>query len=165
VIRRVFWVSVGAAAGITGYRRATAMGQAISVRLTGRLPGEPAPRGAVPALTAAEPRRATDRRAGGPAGRDPGPSGPGERPVLRRAPARGVAGGSGGWSPRGSTLWRTSRAAWRAQRAGLARIRAAGLFARDVREGMDMYLNRQEGQPGPTLADTTRNRRPPARPQ
>jgi hypothetical protein len=124
VIRRVFWLSVGAAAGITGYRRATAMGRAISVRLTG------------------EPSQLGPGAGYGPADR---------RPDRAR--------------PRASTVWRTSRGAWRAQRAALGRIRAAGLFARDVREGMDIYLNRQEGQAGPTLADTTRNRRPPARPQ
>lgn len=117
MIRRVFWLSVGAAAGITGYRRATAMGRAITVRLT----GEPAQLGTAAGY--------------GPADRRPG-----------RA------------RPRASTVWR-------AQRTALRRIRAAGLFARDVREGMDIYLNRQEGQAGPTLADTTRNRRPPARPQ
>jgi hypothetical protein len=122
VIRRVFWLSVGAAAGVTGYRRATAMTRAISVRLTG------------------EPPRA-------------------QLTAAQAMPA-----------PRASTfsatraVWRTSRGVWRAQRAALGRIRAAGLFARDVRDGMDIYLNRQEGQAGPTLADTTRNRRPPARP-
>jgi hypothetical protein len=126
VIRRVFWLSVGAAAGITGYRRATAMGRAISVRLTGSEPGAAARAELTPA-----------------------------RPALARASTFSAT----------RTVWRTSRAAWRAQRATLARIRSAGLFAHDVREGMDIYLNRQEGQPGPTLADTTRNRRPPARPQ
>jgi hypothetical protein len=149
VIRRVFWLSVGAAAGITGYRRATAMGQAISVRLTGHLPGESTHAGTAAGYGPTD--RRSDRAR-------PRALRPGERPVSRRAPARGVAGGSGGSPPRAST-------AWRAQRAGLARIRAAGLFARDVREGMDLYLNRQEGQPGPTLADTTRNQRPPGRPQ
>jgi 16S rRNA (adenine1518-N6/adenine1519-N6)-dimethyltransferase len=44
------------------------------------------------------PAWATDRRAEGPTGRDPG-RGPGERPVSRRAPAQGVAGGSGGSPP------------------------------------------------------------------
>jgi len=126
VIRRVFWLSVGAAAGITGYRRATAMGRAITVRLTGDEPGAPARAELTPA-----------------------------QPVLTRASTFSAT----------RTAWRTSRGLWRAQRAALGRIRAAGLFARDVREGMDMYLNRQEGQAGPTLADTTRNRRPPARPQ
>jgi hypothetical protein len=121
VIRRVFWVSLGAAAGISGYRRATAMGRAISVRLTGA-PGRPE-------LTPA-------------------------RPALARTSNFSAT----------RTAWRTSRAAWRAQRAALARMRAAGLFARDVREGMDIYLNRHEGQPGPTLADTRSNGRPPGRP-
>ena len=126
MIRRVFWLSVGAAAGITGYRRATAMGRAISVRLTGSEPGAPARAELTPA-----------------------------RPALARASTFSAT----------RTAWRTSRAAWRAQRAALARMRAAGLFAHDVREGMDIYLNRQEEQAGPTLADTTRNQRPPARRQ
>jgi hypothetical protein len=116
VIRRVFWLAVGAAAGITGYRRATAMGRAISVRLASDRPGEPVRAGLA-------------------------------RPRQGQAHLRAAR-----------TAWRTSRAAWRAQRVALARIRAAGLFARDVHEGMDIYLNRQDGQPGPTLADTSSER-------
>jgi hypothetical protein len=42
------------------------------------------------------------------------------------------------------TAWRTSRAAWRAQKATVAGVRSAGRFARDVREGMDLYMDRQE---------------------
>ena len=38
----------------------------------------------------------------------------------------------------------------------MAQVRAAGRFARDVREGMDLYMNRQQGQPGPNLASEPR---------
>jgi hypothetical protein len=48
--------------------------------------------------------------------------------------------------------WRTSRAVWRTQKAAIAQVRSAGRFARDVREGMDLYMNRQQGQSGPNLA-------------
>jgi hypothetical protein len=163
VIRRAFWLTVGAAAGITGYRRVTALGRAISVRTAAiRDPAAARfPNGPVngPASGSADGRKA----AGG--GRSapglPGPyaqSGPGARVAYRAARPQPVR-----WSAT-RTAWRTSRAAWRAQKLALARIRAAGLFARDVREGMDMYMNRQQGHPGPTLADTTSNRGPRARP-
>jgi hypothetical protein len=149
MIRRAFWLSVGAAAGIAGYRRATAVSRSISVRLTGHLPGEPARPELAPGTARPLPARSALAR--------PAPGRPAlGRPALAQRPAQ--------WSA-ARTAWRTSRAVWRAQRATLTRIRAAGLFARDVREGMDLYLNRQEGQPGPTLADTRSNRRPPARPQ
>ena len=138
MIRRVFWLSVGAAAGITGYRRATAMGRAISVRVTG------------------------DRSAA-----VPGPfwpPQPGQAPPRRRAPSRTQAlprstqalpGPGTQWST-ARAAWRTSRAAWRTQKAVIAQVRAAGRFARDVREGMDLYMNRHQEQAGPTLATTAR---------
>ena len=151
MIRRVFWLSVGAAAGITGYRRATAMGRAISVRVTG------------------------DRSAA-----VPGPfwpPQPGQAPPRRRAPSRTQAlprstqalpGPGTQWST-ARAAWRTSRAAWRTQKAVIAQVRAAGRFARDVREGMDLYMNRQEGPSGPNLAgapiraSTPATGRPPGR--
>lgn len=36
MIRRAFWLGAGAAAGIMGYRRVSAMGRKVSGRLTGR---------------------------------------------------------------------------------------------------------------------------------
>ena len=138
MIRRVFWLSVGAAAGITGYRRATAMGRAISVRVTG------------------------DRSAA-----VPGPfwpPQPGQAPPRRRAPSRTQAlprstqalpGPGTQWST-ARAAWRTSRAAWRTQKAATAQVRSARRFARDVREGMDLYMNRHQEPSGPTLAGTAR---------
>jgi hypothetical protein len=133
--RRVFWLSVGAAAGITGYRRATAMGRAISVRVTGDRS---------PAVT-------------GPFW----PPQPGQAPPRPRAPSRAQApprtqalpGPRTQWST-ARAAWRTSRAAWRTQKAAIAQVRTAGRFARDVREGMDLYMNRHREQAGPTLATT-----------
>jgi len=155
VIRRAFWLSVGAAAGIAGYRRATAVGRAISVRVA---PLRRAPDGAqhAPGVPAGTRTAGTSEIPAAPA-----------LPALR-APSRPVRYQP--YEPRPvrwsatRAAWRTSRAAWRARKLALARIRAAGLFARDVREGMDLYMNRQQGQPGPTLADTASDRGPRARP-
>ena len=47
MIRRAFWLSVGAAAGIAGYRRASAVGRAVQVRVNGAAQlgtGQPAQR-------------------------------------------------------------------------------------------------------------------------
>jgi len=97
MIRRLFWLSAGAAIGITGYRRAEALGRAASARLT------------VPASA--------------PAGAAEG-----------RMPAAGS--GTYGRRPR---------------RSAVARVRGAVRFARDVRDGMDMYMDRHQGRLGPTL--------------
>ena len=145
MIRRAFWLSVGAAAGITGYRRATAVGRAISVRVAGDRSGA-APGPFWP------PQPDTTRR--GPAGSAPAlpPARPRTQPgaaARRQAPAQ--ARTQDQWST-ARMAWRTSRAAWRTQKAAIAQVRSAGRFARDVREGMDLYMNRQQGQPGPNLA-------------
>lgn len=132
MIRRVFWLSVGAAAGITGYRRATALGRAVQVRVTGGR----APSAAGPFW----PPRAIEP------GSAPVAAHQAERPVpgstaVRRAPR------SPSWSATASATraaWRTSRAAWRAQKAAVSGVRSAGRFARDVREGMDAYTSRQD---------------------
>ena len=165
MIRRVFWLSVGAAAGITSYRRATAVGRAISVRVTGdRSAAVPGP------FWPPQPNGTGDRPAAvaGPFW-PPQPNGTGQRPGSGQTPAaagapsrpQGRAPGVGHPSPRprphpqwstARAAWRTSRAAWRTQKAAMAQVRAAGRFARDVREGMDLYMNRQQGQSGPNLA-------------
>ncbi len=156
MIRRVFWLSVGAAAGITSYRRATAVGRAISVRVTGDRPAAVAGPFWPP-----QPDGTGDRSAAvaGPFW-PPQPDGTGQRPGSGQAPA---AAGRPSPRPRphpqwstARAAWRTSRAAWRTQKAAMAQVRAAGRFAHDVREGMDLYTNRQEGQPGPNLAGEPR---------
>jgi hypothetical protein len=146
MIRRAFWVSVGAAAGITGYRRATAVGRAISVRVAGDRSGTtPGP---------FWPPR-PDQTGRGPAARPAPalpPAGPRTQPgapARRQAPAQARAQAQ--WST-ARMAWRTSRAVWRTQKAAIAQVRSAGRFARDVREGMDLYMNRQQGQSGPNLA-------------
>ncbi|MBV9792987.1 MAG: hypothetical protein JO016_03535 [Actinobacteria bacterium] len=141
MIRRAFWLSVGAAAGIAGYRRATAVGRAVQVRVTGERPES-----------------------------DPGPFWPPRSPTQPSAPmppreilktSRRPGSAAARRSPRPApfsatrTAWRTSRAAWRAQKAAVAGVRSAGRFARDVRAGMDLYTDRQEDQPGSNLAKTT----------
>ena len=137
MIRRVFWLSVGAAAGITSYRRATAMGRAISVRVTGdRSPAVPGP------FWPPQPGQAPPR-----------PRVPSRTQALPRSQA--LPGPRTQWST-ARAAWRTSRAAWRTQKAAIAQVRAAGRFARDVREGMDLYMNRHQEQSGPTLATTAR---------
>jgi hypothetical protein len=130
MIRRAFWLSVGAAAGIAGYRRATAVGRAVQVRMTGEQtqsaagpfwPPRPAGSGSA-ALPGHHPEQ------------DPCPA---AATAPRRAPR------PASWSAT-RTAWRTSRAAWRVQKNAVAGVRSAGRFARDVREGMDLYTNRQE---------------------
>ena len=158
MIRRAFWLSVGAAAGITGYRRATAVGRAISFRVAGdrssaapepSWPPQPNRNGQRPA---SGPPPATVGAAVGAAARPPALSRPAASPQARPSVQPRPR-------PQWSTAraaWRTSRAAWRAQKAAVAQVRAAGRFARDVREGMDMYMSRLQGRPGSTLATTAR---------
>ena len=137
MIRRVFWLSVGAAAGITSYRRATAMGRAISVRVAGdRSPAVPGP------FWPPQPGQAP-----------PGPRVPSRTQAPPRA--RALPGPRTHWST-ARAAWRTSQAAWRTQKAAIAQVRTVGRFARDVREGMDLYMNRQREQAGPTLATAAR---------
>ena len=188
MIRRVFWLSVGAAAGITSYRRATAVGRAISVRVTGDRPAAvagpfwpPQPNGTGDQSAAVagpfwppQPNGTGDQSAAvaGPFW-PPQPNGTGQRPGSGQTPAaagapsrpQGRPPAVGHPSPRprphpqwstARAAWRTSRAAWRTQKAAMAQVRAAGRFAHDVREGMDLYMNRQEGQPGPNLAGEPR---------
>jgi hypothetical protein len=137
MIRRVFWLSVGAAAGITSYRRATAMGRAISARMTGdRSPAVPGP------FWPLQPGQAPPR-----------PRVPSHAQALPRNQA--LPGPRTQWST-ARAAWRTSRAAWRTQKAAIAQVRSVSRFARDVREGMDLYMNRQQEQAGPTLTTTAR---------
>ncbi len=152
MIRRAFWLSVGAAAGIAGYRRVSAVGRAVQVRVNGAAQ-----------LDAAQPTRTQPTRSQ-PTRTQPtqGPSGPGPFWPPRaaesgsaavppsytegRAPASPVArrpAAPATWSAT-RTAWRTSRAAWKAQKAAVSGVRSAGRFARDVREGMDVYMSRQD---------------------
>jgi hypothetical protein len=131
MIRRAFWLSMGAAAGIAGYRRATAVGRAVQVRVTGEHPVSTAgpfwpPRAIEPgsAPISAHPVQQTPASA------------------VSNAPRR-TARPAPPWSAT-RTAWRTSRAAWRAQKATVSGVRSAGRFAHDVREGMDLYMNRQD---------------------
>jgi hypothetical protein len=128
MIRRVFWLSVGAAAGITGYRRASAVGRAVQVRVTGQRPAPTAgpfwPPRAIEPGSAPMPDHLSERSVP-------------RSPAVRRAPR------PASWSAT-RTAWRTSRAAWRAQKTAVSGVREAGRFARDVREGMDTYMSRQD---------------------
>ncbi len=96
MIRRGFWLTVGAAAGIAGYRRVSAVGQRVSGRLT---------------------------RGGAPSPDRPSPN----RPSLA-----------------GPSLNRPSLDAQSLARQAIR-------FARDVREGMDLYMARHSPPEGPTL--------------
>jgi hypothetical protein len=104
VIRRGFWLTVGAVAGIAGYRRASAVGRRVSGRLT---------RGGAPIL---------DRHS--PAGHSP--ARPNRHSLDRH-------------SPNGPSL------------NGRSLARQAIGFARDVREGMDLYMVRHSPPERPTL--------------
>jgi hypothetical protein len=138
VIRRAFWLSVGAAAGIAGYRRASAVGRAVQVRVNGAIQ----PSAAQPASAPSAPGPFWPPRAAG--------SGSSAVPQNRftegLAPSSPVTRGPAvpaTWSAT-RTAWRTSRAAWKAQKAAVSGVRSAGRFARDVREGMDAYMSRQD---------------------
>jgi hypothetical protein len=106
VIRRGFWLTVGAAAGIAGYRRVSAVGRSVSGRLT---------RGGAPSPDRPSPDR-------------PSP----DRPSPNR---RSLAGPS------------LNRPSLDAQSLARQAIR----FARDVREGMDLYMARHSPPEGSTL--------------
>jgi hypothetical protein len=62
MIRRGFWLAVGATGGIMGYRRATALGRQLSATLS-----PPAPRDGAAPRNGAAPRDGADRRAEQPA--------------------------------------------------------------------------------------------------
>jgi hypothetical protein len=147
VIRRAFWLSVGAAAGIAGYRRVSAVGRAVQVRVNGAI--QPGASQLAPAQS-------------GPARPDQAQSAPGpfwpprvaesgsaasrHRYTEGHVPASRVArrpAAPATWSAT-RTAWRTSRAAWKAQKAAVSGVRSAGRFAHDVREGMDVYMSRQD---------------------
>jgi len=157
----MFWLSVGAAAGITSYRRATAVGRAISVRVAGDRPHQPVPPAAAPGpFWPPRPPGMPGTAAPAPLA----PSGAAALPAARPAAQWSMA----------RAAWRTSRALWRAQKAAAGQARAAGRFARDVRAGMDLYMNRQDGRSGPTLTSAERSaqtprtdgtQRPPVRPR
>jgi hypothetical protein len=138
VIRRAFWLSVGAAAGIAGYRRVSAVGRAVQVRVNGATQpaGQPATQ-----LAQAQPGPFWPPRVA-----ESGSAAPQHRPAEGPAPASPAArrpAPPATWSAT-RTAWRTSRAAWKAQKAAVSGVRSAGRFARDVREGMDVYMSRQD---------------------
>jgi hypothetical protein len=152
VIRRAFWLSVGAAAGIAGYRRASAVGRAVQIRVNGTAQlgqsqlgqtqlgqTQPAPAQLGPAQSAPGPFWP-------PRAAESGSAAPQHRSVEGHAPASLVTrrpAAPATWSAT-RTAWRTSRAAWKAQKAAVSGVRSAGRFARDVREGMDVYMSRQD---------------------
>jgi len=109
MIRRGFWLAVGAAGGIMGYRRVASLGRSLSGTLLDR---------------GAEPERKSL----------PGSHLPGQHPTRpKRQAGRGLARGT------------------------IRLTRDVRRFNRDVREGMDLYLARHPGRPGPTLSASTDN--------
>ena len=151
MIRRAFWLSVGAAAGIAGYRRASAVGRAVQVRVAGQaLPGPVPSAQAHPGLRQAQPGPGQAQSAAGPfwppRAVESGSASSPTRYIEGLAPASPDArrpATPATWSAT-RTAWRTSRAAWKAQKAAVSGVRSAGRFARDVREGMDVYMSRQD---------------------
>jgi hypothetical protein len=152
VIRRAFWLSVGAAAGIAGYRRVSAVGRAVQVRVNGaNQPGANQP--GANQLAPAQPGPARPDQAQSPPGpfwpplvAESGSAASQHRHTEGHVPASPVArrpAAPATWSAT-RTAWRTSRAAWKAQKAAVSGVRSAGRFARDVREGMDVYMSRQD---------------------
>ena len=157
MIRRAFWLSVGAAAGIAGYRRVSAVGRAVQVRVNGATqPGATQPAATQPGANQLAPAQSGQARPGR-AQSAPGPFWPPRvaesgsaasqhRSIEGHAPASPVArrpAAPATWSAT-RTAWRTSRAAWKVQKRTVASVRSAGRFARDVREGMDVYMSRHD---------------------
>jgi hypothetical protein len=100
VIRRAFWLGAGAAAGIAGYRRVSALGR----RLSGQLPGTVAAGARVNAAAVTQRPR---------------------RPLARTA-----------------------------ARSAFGMARETVRFTRDVREGMEIYIARQDRPERPILTRT-----------
>ena len=137
MIRRGFWVLVGATGGIMGYRRVTALGRRLSGALApakpGPLSGGAAEQGGVTASqTAALNRQALNRQALNGQALD--------RQALARQARRGLVRGT------------------------IRFARDARRFGRDVREGMDLYMVRRAAQGSPTLESGAESRRSPAPP-
>jgi hypothetical protein len=137
MIRRGFWLAVGAAGGIMGYRRVTSLGRQLSATLS-------------PAAT-------TDR--GQRQAADPAPPGAGSgRPAgVGAASAAGATVASAGAALSG-------RAGRGLIRGTIRFSRDARMFSRDVREGMDLYMVRHRPQVSPTLGAGAPSRRPSAPP-
>ena len=136
MIRRGFWLTVGAVAGIAGYRRVSAVGRRVSGRLT---------------------------RAGAPSLDGPNQHGPNQYGPPQSEPSQSGHSQSG-HSQNGQPLNAKRLDAKRldAKRGGARSLAVKGLaaknlavqtirFARDVREGMDLYMARHSKPAGPTL--------------
>ena len=129
MIRRGFWLVVGATGGIIGYRRVTALGRQLTQTLS---PSSPGPL----ASTANRPQADGVAPSSTPDGHDRS-AGPGDAALRRKA---------------------LSRQARRGLVRGTIRLtRDARRFSRDVREGMDLYMVRHPRQVSPTLDPTTDN--------
>ena len=151
MIRRGFWLAVGAAGGIMGYRRVTSIGRQLSATLSPAAANGDAARPAAADPRAADPRaadhRAADHRAARP------------RAAGQRADPRAGAGQAG----RVAAVL-TARASRGLLRGTIRFSRDARMFSRDVREGMDLYMVRHRAQGSPTLGAGARSRRSPAPP-
>jgi hypothetical protein len=152
VIRRAFWLSVWAAAGIAGYRRVSAVGRAVQIRVNGTAQLGQSQLGATqlgPAQSASAQLGQAQSAPGPfwpPRAAESGSAASQPRSIEGHAPASPVThrpATPATWSA-AKTAWRTSRAAWKARKAAVSGVRSAGRFARDVREGMDVYMSRQD---------------------
>jgi hypothetical protein len=139
MIRRGFWLAVGAAGGIMGYRRVTSIGRQLSASLSPTAVNGDAPRPA-----AADQRTADQRTAD------------------HRTDGRNGAALAGQAGRVGAVL--TARASRGLLRGTIRFSRDARMFSRDVREGMDLYMVRHRAHAGPTLGEGARSRRSPAPP-
>ena len=144
MIRRGFWLAVGAAGGIMGYRRVTSIGRQLSASLSPTAVNGDAPRPA-----AADQRTADQRTAD-------------HRTADHRTDGRNGAALAGQAGRVGAVL--TARASRGLLRGTIRFSRDARMFSRDVREGMDLYMVRHRAHAGPTLGEGARSRRSPAPP-
>jgi hypothetical protein len=144
MIRRGFWLAVGAAGGIMGYRRVTSIGRQLSASLSPTAVNGDAPRPA-----AANQRTADQRTAD-------------QRLADHRTDGRNGAALAGQAGRVGAVL--TARASRGLLRGTIRFSRDARMFSRDVREGMDLYMVRHRAQGSPTLGAGVQSRRSPAPP-
>jgi fermentation-respiration switch protein FrsA (DUF1100 family) len=142
VIRRGFWLTLGAVIGVTGYRRAARLARSVLPAAISQGQLTHARRGAR-ALSAGEDRAPKDRALSRGGTRreqdyDRGRELPGREELGRRALAAAASAGRS--------------------------AAASAAFVRDVRDGMAEYLNRHEARPPRSLKDSQGRQEPGAGP-
>jgi hypothetical protein len=143
VIRRGFWLTLGAVIGVTGYRRAARLARSVLPAAAvgqGQLAHAHRDAGALPAGDGRAPkgRALRGRGARSEQGHDQGRERPGRDELGRRALTAAASAGRS--------------------------AAASAAFVRDVRDGMAEYLDRHEARPPRSLEDSQGRQEPGAGP-